>query len=374
VVALVGAGLFLESLRRVQDVDPGFDARHIATVRLGAATNGFSPAQGLQFYQSAIDRVSALPSVQAASVSTISPLGGGLGGFQRSMYPEGHESTPQGVLVLTNFVGARYFETLGLRVLNGRDFSTNDRDISQPVAIVNESLASRFWPGQNAVGKRISFTVDQAQRVIVGVVADAKMFALTDDRMASVYLPLWQTYMPQVSLLVKTSGDPRTVLSGMRSEVQRLDRNLPLGGAFTLSDVINRSLWAQRLIAGLLASFGILALMLAAVGVYGITSYSVSQKTNEIGIRMALGAEARNVVGNIIYQGMILVLPGLLVGSVLALLTSRLASSLLFGITSTHIPAYLLAALILTVVALLACYMPARRATRVDPVLALRHE
>jgi len=374
VVALVGAGLFIESLRRVQDAGTGFDTNHLATLRLSAATNGFTPAQALQYYQNAIDRVSTLPSVQSASLSTISPLGGGLGGFQRSVYPEGHNSTPEGVLLLTNFVGPRYFETLGLRVLNGRDFTINDRDGSQPVAVVNEALASRFWPGQNAIGKYLSFNVSQAKHQIVGVVADAKMFALTDDKAACVYLPLWQTYMPQVSLLVRTSGDPRSVLSGIRSEVQRLDRTVPLGAAFTLSDTINRSLWAQRLIAGLLAAFGLLALLLAAVGVYGITSYSVSHKANEIGIRMALGADARDVVGNIIYQGMILVIPGLLLGSALALVASRLASSLLFGITSTHVPAYLMAALVLTVVALLACYLPARRATKVDPVLALRHE
>jgi predicted permease len=374
VVALVGAALFIESLRRVQDADPGFDAKRVATLRLSAATNGLSAAQGMRFYQNAIDRMAALPSVQSASISTISPLGGGLGGFQRSMYPEGQETTPQGVLVLTNFVGPRYFETLGLRVVNGRDFAATDRLDSQPVVVVNESLASRFWPGQNAIGKRVSFNTDQTQRVIVGVVADAKIFALTDDRMACVYLPVLQVYMPQVSLLVRSGGDPRVLLSGMRTEIQRLDRDLPLGGAFTLLDTINRSLWAQRLIAGLLATFGVLALLLAAVGVYGITSYSVSQKVNEIGIRMALGAEARDVVFNIIFQGMGPVIPGLLLGSGLALVSSRLATSLLFGITATHIPAYLLAALILTVVALLACYMPARRATKVDPLLALRHE
>jgi putative ABC transport system permease protein len=180
--------------------------------------------------------------------------------------------------------------------------------------------------------------------------------------------------MPQVSLLVRASGDPRLVLSGMRSEIQKLDRSLPLGAALTLTDMIGRSLWAQRLIAGLLAAFGLLALLLAAVGVYGITSYSVSQKANEIGIRMALGAEAKDVVLNIVSRGMVLVAPGLLAGSVLALAASRLASSLLFGITTTHIPTYVLAGLILVTVALLACYVPARRATKVDPVLALRHE
>jgi predicted permease len=366
--------LFIESLRRVQNSDPGFDASHLATMRLSASTNGLGPAQALQFYQNAIDRMSALPSVQTASFSTISPLGGGLGGMQRSIHVEGFDTTPQGTLVVTNFVGPRYFETLGQRILNGRDFGVSDTPSAQAVAVVNEALAKRFWPGQNAIGKKLSFTVDPTARVVVGVVSDAKMFSLTDDSSACVYVPLLQTFMPQVSLLVKTSGDPLRVLSGMRTELQRLDRSVPIGASLTLTEIINRSLWAQRLIAGLLAAFGVLALMLAAVGVYGLTSYSVSQKTNEIGIRMALGAKPADVVRNIVSQGMLLVVPGLIIGSALSLIAGRLASSLLFGITSAHLPAYLLAALILTTVALLACYMPARRATKVDPLLALRHE
>jgi predicted permease len=374
VVALVGAVLFIESLRRVQNSDPGFDAHHLATMRLSASTNGLGPAQALQFYQNASDRISTLPSVQAASFSTISPLGGGLGGMQRSIHAEGFDATPQGTLVITNFVGPRYFETLRQRILNGRDFAISDTAGAQPVAVVNEALAQRFWPGQDAIGKRLSFTVDPTARVVVGVVADAKMFSLTDDKAACVYVPLLQTFMPQVSLLVRTDGDPVRVLGGMRTELQRLDRNVPIGASLTLTELINRSLWAQRLIAGLLAAFGVLALMLAAVGVYGLTAYSVSQKTNEIGIRMALGAKPGDVVRNIVSQGMMLVVPGLIIGSALSLAAGRLASSLLFGITSAHFPAYLMAALILTVVALFACYMPARRATKVDPVLALRHE
>ncbi|HUQ91973.1 MAG TPA: ABC transporter permease [Bryobacteraceae bacterium] len=371
VVALVGAGLFVESLRRAQQVDPGFETQKLLLTRYNLTSAGYKKEQGLDFNRQLVERLTAIPAIRSASFSMINPLQGG--GFLREIILDG-EPRSGGVMVLSDHVGLRYFETAGIRLIAGREFSPADRENAPRVIIVNESMAKRFWPSESPIGKRVRFGNDGEQREVIGMVADTKFFSLSEKRTPCVYVSLLQEYMSPVTLLVHANENPKMLAGVVRSELQRIDRHMPLGTITTVEEQIGRSLWAQRMMAMLLAVFGVLGLLLAAVGVYGLTAYSVSQRMSEIGIRMALGAAPKNVLLQIVGRGMSLVVPGLLAGIALALASSRFAQSLLFGVGSMHPPIYLGAALLLTLVALVACYVPGRRATRVDPVLALRHE
>ncbi|MBS1829420.1 MAG: ABC transporter permease [Acidobacteria bacterium] len=372
VIALVGAGLFIESLNRLHQVDPGFDINHLLLLRLNPTGAGLNKEQSLSFYQRLLERMNSLGMVRSASVSSISPLSSS--GFLRGTYPVGAQVPQRGAQVLTNAIAPRYFETAGIRLREGREFTAADRVGSTPVVIVNGAFERRFWPGQSAVGKTLLFTADTTPRTIVGVAADTKIFSLSEAPRACIYVPMWQEFQPEASLLLRSSGDPRNLAGAVREEVVRMESNLPLPAPAAMTDLVERSLWAQRLIAGMLAVFGLLALTLAAIGVYGLSSYAVSQRTSEIGIRMALGASPGDVLQSIVSNGMILVVPGVVLGLGAAFASSRVAANLLYGITATHIPAYLTAAVLLTAVGLVACLIPARRATKVDPVLALRHE
>lgn len=372
VIALVGAGLFIESLSRLHQVDPGFDIDHLLLLRLNPTGAGLNKEQSLSFYQRLLERMNALGMVQSASVSSISPLSSS--GFLRGTHPVGAQVPPRGAQILTNAIAPRYFETAGIRMRDGREFTAADRAGSAPVVIVNAAFERRFWPGQSAVGKTLLFTADTTPRTIVGVASDTKIFSLSEAPRTCIYVPLWQEFQPEASLLLRSSGDPRNLAGAVREEVLRLEGNLPLPAPTPMTDLVERSLWAQRLIAGMLAVFGLLALTLAAIGVYGLSSYAVSQRTSEIGIRMALGASPGDVQRSIVSNGMILVIPGVVLGLGAAFASSRVAANLLYGITATHIPAYFSAAVLLTAVGLVACLIPARRATKVDPVLALRHE
>lgn len=372
VVALVGAGLFIESLNRLQDIDPGFETERLLVMRLNTASAGYTKQQSMQFYERLLDRLQSIGMVKSVSLSNLGPLRAG--GYLRATHPDGSGVSPRGVQVLTNSVAPRYFETASIRLLEGREFTPVDREQSPPVVIVNSAVARRFWPGVSPIGKTLRFTGDTVPRTVVGLAADTKFFSLSEAVRPCIYLPLWQEFLPDVSLLLHTEGDPHMLLGSVRDAVLGMERNLPLGAGSAVRDLMERSLWAQRLIAGMLGVFGFLALVLAAVGVYGLSSYAVSQRTSEIGIRMALGASSRDVLRGIIANGMILVIPGVVLGVAAALASSRVAANLLFGIKATHVPAYLSAAFLLTLVALVACLIPARRAARVDPMLALRHE
>lgn len=372
VIALVGAGLFIESLNRLHRIDPGFETERLLTLRLNPSSAGLNKEQSMAFYQRVLDRMNSMGMVQSAGVSSISPLVSG--GYLRGTIPTGVEAPPRGFQILTNPISPRYFETTGIRIEEGREFTPADRAGSAPVVIVNASFAKRYWPGQSAVGKTLQFTADTGPRTVVGVAGDSKFFSLSEQPRMCIYVPLWQEFQPEASLLLRTRGDPAALAGQVREEMLAIERNLPLTAPSPIQDLMERSLWAQRLIAGMLAVFGLLALMLAAIGVYGLSSYAVTQRTSEIGIRMALGASPRDVLASIISNGMILVIPGVVLGLAAALASSRVAANLLYGITATHIPTYLIAAALLTAVALVACFIPARRATKVDPVLALRHE
>jgi putative ABC transport system permease protein len=385
-VLLIGAGLFLRSLWRAQAVEPGFDEDKLLTAPLNINLLRYTQAQGREFYRQAVERVEALPGVESASLARIIPLSGG--SSVRSLSIEGRagsdnsfrsEGTGTGATnenaISVSVVGPKYFQTVGIDLLKGRDFNGLDAEGSPGVVIVNETFAARHFTGEDALGKRLS--VDGAQgpwREIVGIVRDSKYMTLTESLTPFAYLPLAQNHETGMTLLVRTSNDPAGLAAEVRRTVQTLERNLPLTNVRTMRELIANSLYAARMGAALIGIFGLLALLLAAVGLYGVMAYAVSQRTHEIGIRMALGAQGSDVLQLVLREGMTLVAIGAVLGIVGAVIVSRLLVSFLYGISPIDLMTFIATALVLTVVAFIANLIPARRATKVDPLIALRYE
>jgi predicted permease len=256
----------------------------------------------------------------------------------------------------------------------GRVFNDLDKKDTTPVAVINEAMARHFWPDQDPIGKRFHFFGETQLLEVVGIVSNTVINQIGEDPQPLVYLPLTQDYTPAATLQVRTSGDPRAAVATVRGQIQSLDRNLAITNVQTIEEVLNQGLWAPRMAAVLLAFFGVLALILAAIGVYGVLSYSVNQQTREIGIRMALGARPAAVQRWVVSQGFRLAAAGLLIGLIAGLIVMRFVSSLLFGISAHDPITFGVVVLILGIVAFLACYVPARRASRVSPLVALRYE
>lgn len=372
-ITLVGAGLFIRSMQNAQKTDVGFESQKIFQMAFDLGSLHYDEDHGQQFYRDAIQHATSLPMVQAATVSANPLLGGGL---LRTVFPEGKDETSgyRGTLTTLNNVSFGYFETLRIPLKRGRVFNDLDKKDTTPVAVINEAMARHFWPDQDPIGKRFHFFGDTKLVQVVGVVGNTVINAIGEDPQPLAYLPIAQDYSPAVFLQVRTSGDPAPVIPTVRGQIQSLDRNLAITNVQTVQEVLDQGLWAPRMAAVLLTFFGGLALMLAGIGVYGVLSYSVNQQTREIGVRMALGATPAEVLRWVVGQGIRLAAVGLLIGLVAGLALMRFVSSLLFGI-SAHDPATFGAvALVLAIVAFFACYVPARRATRVSPVVALRYE
>jgi predicted permease len=264
---------------------------------------------------------------------------------------------------------------MGTALLHGRNFSNADREASPKVVIINETMAKRYWPGVDAIGKRLRLgAADAPLREVVAVVKDGKWRNIGEPPRAVVYRPNSQSWSPLSSFVVRTAGKPNAVLADVRREVQRLDPNLPVQALRTLPEHVSEALWPARLGAGLLAVFGLLALTLAAVGLSGLIAYLVGQRTHEIGIRLALGAQAGDVLKLVIWQGLKLMLSGVVIGLLGAFALTRLMQNLLYGLSPTDPLTFLAITFLLVAVALLACFIPARRATKVDPLAALRYE
>jgi predicted permease len=373
-VALIGAGLFLRSFQEALRLNPGFRVEGLAVMYVNAGAQGHAPQRGMQFYREAVERVRQLPGVQSASWGEAIPRFSG-SAVSRRLFPEGRELSQElrSVFVPFNGIWPGYFATVGIPILRGRDFTEADREGTELVAIVNETTARMYWPGEDVIGRKFTHRLEPEPYTVVGVARDAKYGGLASATQPHLYFPVLQYYMPAMALAVRTSGDPRAVLPAVRQVIRQLDATMPMPEAFTMAEVLRGNLWDARLGAMLLAVFGLLALTLTTVGVYGVMGYSVTQRTHEIGIRMALGAAHAEVLRMVLRHGLKLTILGVGIGLAAAFGATRLIASLLFvsptdGLTFGAISALLAA------VALLASLLPARRAARVDPLIALRRE
>jgi len=371
-VLLISAALFVRSLQSAVNFDPGFASQKLLMASMETGTANLDETQGAAFYQQTLERINSFPGVQAASLSTIVPLSGG--GQRRMMYLEGYQPKPNEDTELnTNVVGLNYFNTMGIPIVAGRDFNAQDRKGSPRVVIVNEEVARRYYGG-NAVGKRLQIGSHTPYIEIVGVARTAKYRDLREQPLPFVYIPMGQEYQSSMTLMVRTTGEPALLAGSVRKEIQALNKNVPVFSVQTMTEHIANQIAADRMIAVLLSIFGGGALLLAAIGIYGVVSYSVAQRTHEIGIRIALGAEQRDILKLIVGQGMVLVFVGAGIGLLLAFALTWALQSLLFGVSATDPLTFSVVLLVLIGVALLACYLPARRATKVDPLVALRYE
>ncbi len=365
-VALITAALFLRSSQAAARIDPGFDTEHVAVMNVTPGQQGYDQPRAEQFYRDVATAVRALPGVTAASWATNLPL---FGFVQRSVFLDGKESAPP-VLTTTIDVDVGYFSTTSIALVRGRDFREADRT-GPPVAIVNETMVRRYWPGDEAIGKRFRFYTESEYREVIGIVETVKYGTLGEDPQPAAYRPLPQVYTDTAVLYVRAAGDPAATIEPVRRVIHQHDPRMPVQNPQVIKDVISQSLWAVNLAAGLLGVFGVLALVLACVGLYGVMSYSVGQRTREIGLRMALGAGRQTVLALVLRQGLTLVGAGVVLGVAGALAASRLVGTLLFASPSDPV-SFVGASAALVAVALVASLVPARRASRVDPIIALR--
>src|SRR5215213_4961613 len=372
-VLLISAALFVRSLQRAVTFDPGFAARNLIFASIEPRPTKLKNQQQIHlFYQETLERIRTLPGVQSASLSFIIPLTGG--GYRRFTELEGYQPQPNEDTELnTNIIGPKFFETMGIPLLAGRDFTEQDNQGGPLVVIVNEELARRYFGG-NALGKRLKFGTDSPFREIVGVVRTAKYRNLREQALPFMYVPMGQDLQPAMTLMVRTAGDPSLVAGPLSNELRALKEEVQASPVRTMDDLIGSQLAGDRMIAVLLSVFGGGALLLAAIGIYGVMAYSAAQRTREIGIRIALGAEQRDILKLIVGQGMVLIAIGAAFGLALALAATRVLESLLFGVSATDPLTFTVVLVVLVGVALLACYLPARRATKVDPLVALRYE
>ena len=371
-VALVGAALFMRSLWNATRIDPGFDALRLGAVGFNVSDQGYDEARGREFQRRAMELASAVPGVDSVSLAKDPPFHVG---SSRSVLLQGQENSVsgQGRPTLTSVTWPGYFQTMHIPMVRGRDFALQDGKTSPRVAIVNQAAAARFWPGEEAVGKVIQFAGEGLPVQIVGVARNANYREIGEAPEGMVYLSLAQYYFPYATLYVHTTRNPEVVLAGVRQQLRTLDRNLVFD-AETTATTIRASLWSQRLSADLLSVFGTLALVLAAIGIYGVTAHSVHQRIREMGIRMALGATAGDIRRLVVGEGMRLVAIGVLIGMTVALAASHAVKSMLFAVSERDAATFVLVPALLAIVTVFACWFPARRATRIDPSIALRDQ
>jgi len=371
-VLLIGAALFVRSLREAVNFDPGFRAQNLITASLDTGAARLNREQGRAFYQQLLDRVNGVPGVGGATLSAIVPLTGG--GQRRNVVLEGYQPQANEDMELnTNVVGPDYFRTMDIPILRGRAFGAEDRPGGPGVAIVNEEFARRYLNGE-ALGKRVQVDSERGFLEIVGVARTVKYRNLREAALPFVYLPLAQNDQPDMTVLVRAEGDPVALVGAVRSEMQIVNKSVTVSSVAVMKETLAGQLAVDRLIAVLLSVFGGAALLLAAIGIYGVMGYVVAQRTREIGIRVALGAESSDILALIVRRGLMLTLIGAGIGLLIALALMRALQSLLFGVSATDPLTFSVIATVLIIVALLASYFPARRATKVDPIVALRNE
>jgi predicted permease len=372
VLLLICAGLFIRSFVSAQRLHPGFNSQHVLLASYDLFPEGYTEATGIQFERRVVARLSALPGVEAVTVATRVPLG--VGGGSTSVKPEGYVWQPhESMEVPEVMAGANYLHTLQIPLVAGRDLTVEDTESSQPVALVNQSFASRYWPNQNPLGKRIITDISDKTFIVVGVTEDTKLRDLNPPGPV-LYLPLTQVYRSAMIVHLRVTGDPMTHALAVERIFHGLDPNLPLYDVKPLQTSIQLASVPTRIAGTFVGVFGLLALVLATVGVYGVISYRTRQRTPELAIRLALGADPRDVFRQVLGQGLRLALIGISIGLLVSFLLTRFLKSLLFGVTSTDLATFFTVSLVLCVVALLACFVPAWRTTQIDPMTALRYE
>jgi putative ABC transport system permease protein len=371
-VLLISAALFVRSLRHAVNFDPGFAAENLVTASTDTSAARLNREQGQRFYEQMLERVRNVPGVSGATLSVIVPITGG--GQRRNARFDAYQPQPNEDMELnTNVVGPDYFRTMDIPIVRGRAFGPEDRQGGAGVAIVNEELARRYFNG-DALGKRVQVDSEKGFLEIVGIARTAKYRNLREEPLPFIYLPLAQEYQPDMTVIVRTAGDPAAMVGTLRNEMNEVNNSVPVFSVQVMSELIADQLAIDRMIAVLLSVFGGVALSLAAIGIYGVMGYAVAQRTREIGIRVALGAERSDIMRLIVRRGVMLTLIGAGIGLALALALTRALKSLLFGVSATDPLTFSAIVTLLFAVALLACYFPARRATKVDPVVALRNE
>jgi putative ABC transport system permease protein len=370
---LIGAGLMLQSFVRLRQVSPGFNPENTLTMRIALPDNKYAaPGRSHAFYQQLLERVSTLPGVQSADVVTSVPLSG-----QQTVLSfeiVGRPAPGPGEVLTADYRAASpgYFRTLGIPLIKGRFFTDRDTKDSPSVLIINEAMAKRYWPNEDPIGKQVN--VGPAPHEVVGVVGDTRQMGLDAGPNAEMYEPYLQAPWKSLTLVVRAKSDPQNLVAAVTNEVRAVDKDQPVANVKLLSDIVAESVAQPRLYTMLLNLFAGVALLLAAVGLFGVIAYSVTQRTHEIGIRMALGAQRGDVLKLVVGQGMLLALLGIALGLLAAFLTTRILGTFLYGISSVDPVTFVGSAVVLSAVALLASVIPARRAMRVSPVIALRYE
>ena len=368
---LVCAGLLIRSFRATRFYDPGFNPRNVLLESYDLTATGESPAQAAAFNRQVLEKARALPGAQNAALADWVPLG--FGSSSDEFIPEGYAAGKQEAIEAgIAHVSPGYLATLQIPLLGGRDFSEQDSADSAPVVIVNQALVNRYWPGQQAVGKRLR--IEGKWATVVGVARTAQYYDLDEPPKTFIYLPLEQFYVPGVTLHVRLAGDPLAGAAAATERIHQLDARLPVFDTATLEARISSITFGLHMAGMVSAAFGALALILAAVGIYGVVACGTQQRTREMGIRMALGAQRGDVFRLVLGQGMRMLMPGMAAGLLAALAATRLLRRMLFSVSATDPATFAGVSVLLAAVALAACYLPARRAVRLDPLVALRHE
>ncbi|HEY9502561.1 MAG TPA: ABC transporter permease, partial [Pyrinomonadaceae bacterium] len=376
-MVLVCGGLFIKSFRKAQSIDPGFNTtRNALLISMNPLLVGYEDEKARNFYQRVIEQAKALPGVEAAGLTRLVPLGDS-SNSTGPVLREG-ETLARGSAgrdVMTTVVSPGYFDAMQIPFIEGRNFDERDQQKTQKVIVINQRLAQILWPGESAVGRRILIGADSKDPLeVVGVVKTGKYRSLAEDPKPYFYSALSQRRPAAMTLVLRTNGDPLAVVGSVRSALHAIDPQVPMFAVKTMPVHLSWPLWGPNLAATFSLAFGVLALMLSAVGLYSVMAYVVSQRTREVGIRMALGANRRDVLRMVTGQGMKLAVFGVLLGLVMAIALSKVISSLLIGVSSYDVATFAVVSGLLTFVALIACYLPARRATKVDPLVALRYE
>jgi predicted permease len=375
IVVLIAAGLCIRSLRNLLSINPGYQAENLLVVPLELDDKKYDENRGAVMQRQVFERLASLPGVEAMSYGLVMPFSGSK--FMNSIFVENRPPLSNEQTAFdASIVGPRYHETMGIKIVAGRGFTDQDTKGALNVVVINEALARQLFPGENALGRKLSLKTGSPGMEVIGITEDLKYHDLTESPLPHFDIPaLQRDYDSYTNIVLRTRTDPNDLIASVRAELLAMDPSLPVSGMTAISTQIRNGLAAVSMASTLVGIFGFLGLLLASVGMYGVMAWMVSRRTREVGIRMALGAQPRDVLRLVLRQGLSLTVAGLAVGLVAAFVATRLIDTQqLYGVSATDALTFIAGAALLTVVSLLACYIPARRATKVDPLVALRYE